>query len=193
MAGLAWRLHRAGHATESLGYVAAMERFDRIGARVRHRLTAVADRSAPYAVIGHSLGGLLARAALQDWPATRPLPAALITLGSPVKPPRLARRLKDRWWFRLGAGDCGQRLAEPAFFDGLSMPPVPWLQIAGTAGWRGHKSPFGDELNDGVVALDEATLDIGAPAPLTTHAWHTFLMNNRQAWQGIDRLLTRLG
>ena len=81
---------------------------------------------------------------------------------------------------------------DPELFAALPMPPVRWLRIAGTAGWRGKRSPFRTYVNDGVVALDEATQDGNLDAA-QVGAWHTFLMNNSQAWRAIDRLLAEPG
>jgi pimeloyl-ACP methyl ester carboxylesterase len=192
MAGLAWHLRRAGHNTESVGYVAAVEPFERIRNRVRACFIALANRDAPFAVVGHSLGGLLACSALADWPAGLLPPSVLVTLGSPLRPPRLALRFKRNWWYRLATGDCGQRLGDAQFFEALRMPPVRWIRIAGTVGRRGKLSPFQAHVNDGVVGLDEATLDGNLDAA-SVGAWHTFLMNDRQARRTIDRLLVDAG
>ena len=141
--GLARDLRRAGHRTELVAYSGALESFPRIIARVRHRLGMAAARGAPYAVVGHSLGGLIVRAALDPWPADRPLPRHVVMLGTPSRVPRLARRLHRGWPYRLVNGVCGQLLAEPVFFARLPRPAVPTTVIAGTKSWPRALSPFG--------------------------------------------------
>ena len=71
---------------------------------------------------------------------------AAITLGTPTRPPRLARRLQHAWWYRAGAGDPGQRLADPLVFRAAGRLPTKCIAVVGTAGWRGVVSPFGDDL-----------------------------------------------
>jgi hypothetical protein len=177
--GLARDLRRAGHQTEHVAYSGTMESFPRIVARVRRRLWLVAQRGEPYASVGHSLGGLIVRAALDPWPANWPLPRHVVMLGTPNQVPRLARRL-HRWWpYRLVNGNCGQLLAEPSFFAQLPRPAVPITVIAGTRSWPRALSPFGGAANDGVVAVDETRLDSGA-ALIELPVSHTFMMNNRQ-------------
>jgi hypothetical protein len=119
---------------------------------------------------------LLLRAALVDFPSAA-LPSLLITLGSPTRPPRLARRLRDVWLYRRLAGECGQLLADPVFLASLHAPTVPHTVIAGTRGWPSHVGPFRGQPNDGVVALDE-TIAAGAVEHLNVPAFHTFLMNS---------------
>jgi pimeloyl-ACP methyl ester carboxylesterase len=174
-----WRLgrflSRHGHQVELAGYSATFERFARITTRVRARLLRLSEHGEPYAVVGHSLGGLIARAALADVPTP---PARLVLLGTPGQPPRLAMRLVRRWPYRLLNGECGQLLAREEFFTTLPLPPVPITSIAGTAGPRGRWSPFGEELNDWVVAVGEAPQGPG-DAPVHVEATHTFLMNHR--------------
>jgi len=176
MASLARRLRNAGHETESIGYVAAFEPFERIRDRVRGRLLAHATVG-PYAAVGHSLGGLLLRAALAGI-APAQLPKLLVTLGSPTRPPRLARRLRNVWLYRRFAGECGQLLADADFLATLHVPPVPYTAIAGTRGWPTNVGPFGDTLNDGVVAVDE-TVTAKTVEHLHVPVFHTFLMNDR--------------
>lgn len=187
--GLARDLRRAGHRTELVAYSGTLESYGRIVARVRHRLETAAGDREPYAVVGHSLGGVVVRAALDHWPVDRPLPRHLVMLGTPNRPPRLARRF-HRWWpYRLVNGECGQLLAEPAFFDRLPVPGVPTTVIAGTKGWPRPVSLFNGTPNDGVVAVEETRLATAALIELP--ASHTFMMNNRQVRAAVRGLLAR--
>jgi pimeloyl-ACP methyl ester carboxylesterase len=190
LVGLARDLRRSGHQTELVAYSGALESYAGIVARVRRRLEAAAAGAAPYAVVGHSLGGLIVRAALDRWPPRRALPRHLIMLGTPNRLPRLARRF-HRWWpYRLVNGQCGQLLAEPTFFAGLPRPPVPTTVIAGTKGWPRALSLFGDVPNDGVIAVEETRLDGAAPV-IEVSASHTFMMNNRQVRATVRAVLAR--
>ena len=173
-----------------MAYVGALEPYGRIVARVRRRLEAAAGLPEPYAIVAHSLGGIIVRAALDLWPPDRPLPRHIVMLGTPNQVPRLAHRL-HRWWpYRIVNGQCGQLLAQPTFFATLPRPPVPTTVIAGTKGWPRGLTLFGGAPNDGVVAVDEARLDAGA-AFIELPASHTFMMNNRQVRAAIRELLAR--
>jgi pimeloyl-ACP methyl ester carboxylesterase len=188
---LANYLNQRGHPTESLGYVADFESYTSICDRLQARMLAMTGGGQRFALCGHSLGGLLALSALSKVRIRPGAASALITLGTPLMPPRLARRFKESSWFRLAAGDGGQRLADPQFFAGLQVPPIPWLRIIGTGRPTGKLSPFGGEPNDGVVALDEAAREGAAPTVLVD-AVHTFLMNSTTARYAIDDFLRRI-
>ncbi len=182
---LARFLRREGHQVDRLGYVSAVEGFERIRRRVRHRLETVARTGQPYAVIGHSLGGLALRAALAG---LEPAPAHFIMLATPNRPPRLALRLHRLWPYRLVCGESGQLLAREEFFRQLPRPSVPYTIIAGSAGPRGRKSPFGDEPNDWIVAVEETRLS-PHDRPTVLPVGHTFMMNHREVHAAIRRAL----
>ena len=137
-------------------------------------LRELARRGEPVGLVGHSLGGLLLRVALADVP--RLVVHHLVTLGTPQSPPRSAR-LAWRWLplFRLLAGDSGRFLTAPEAFAALPELRVPFTAIAGTAGPRGRFSPFGDELNDGLVTVSEAC--VGAAKPELFPVFHTRMMD----------------
>jgi pimeloyl-ACP methyl ester carboxylesterase len=178
LVGLARELRRAGHRTELVGYLGAIEHYDAIVARVRRRLVAAAGARVPLAAIGHSLGGLVLRAALADWPAELPPPRGLLMLGTPQSPSRLARRFRHWRLYRWVNGECGQLLARAEFFAGLPAAQVPVTLVAGTRGWPGALV-FGGEPNDGVVAVSEVR-SAGGPEVAELPASHTFMMNNRR-------------
>jgi alpha/beta hydrolase family protein len=180
-------LRREGHRVERLGYVAAIEGFDRIRRRVRTRLERMAQTGKAYAVIGHSLGGLALRAALDG---LEPAPAHVIMLATPHRPPRLARQLHRFWPYRLICGECGQLLAREDFFQQLPPLSVPYTIIAGNTGPRGHRSPFGQDPNDWIVAVEETKV-MPADTPTVLPVAHTFMMNNRQVQAAIRRALER--
>ena len=190
LVGLALDLRRAGHRPQLTGYIGALETYDAIVRRVRRRLEDIAGAGMPYAAVGHSLGGLILRAALAEWPAALPAPACVVLLGTPSTPPRLARRFRRWRLYRWMNGEAGQLLAQPAFFAGLPAPAVSLTVVVGTKGWPRRLSLFGDEPNDGVVAVAETRLE--SPATVVeVAASHTFMMNNRQVRALLREALAR--
>lgn len=148
------RLRAHGHAVGVFGYSTALRDFATIRDRLRDRLCEVASEG-PYVLIGHSLGGVLLRAALNALPSgTRP-PERLFLLGSPVRSARLARRLRGVWLYRAATGDCGQLLARDPRMEAIGPTCVPTVAIMGIRGLRGTRRAFGMEPNDGVVAISE--------------------------------------
>ena len=186
--GLARELRRAGHRTELVAYFAAVESYQRILRRVRRRIHRAAERGEPYAIVGHSLGGLLARVALDPWPTVRPLPRHLVLLGTPNTVPRLAQRFHRSLLYRLVNGESGQLLARPSFFAELPAPTVPTTVIAGTRSWMGPLRLLGETANDGIVAVAETRLGPGAPV-VELPASHTFMMNNPQVRAAVRSIL----
>jgi pimeloyl-ACP methyl ester carboxylesterase len=183
------RLRRAGHAVDVLGYMTAVEPFARIVLRIQERFARTAARG-PYVVVGHSLGGLLTRAALGGRPLPFGSPAHLIMLGTPNRPPRQARRYGKLLAYRWINGECGQLLTREDFFARLPPLSIPYTIVAGTRGWPG-RSAFGDEPNDGLVAVSE-TLVAPSDTPITVPARHTFMMNDRRVLAVILQVLQNL-
>lgn len=182
LARLARAIRRLGHEPISTGYLAAFESFPAVRTRVRDRL---AGLTSPYACIGHSLGGLLLRTALGE---VGRQPEHIVFIGTPQRSPLLARKYRHLWPYRIVNGEMGQLLADEAFF--ARLPPVrsPHTVIAGTGGRTGKWSPFGEEPNDGIVAVAE-TLIAGSAPPVLVRAHHTFLMNHRDVRAAVARAL----
>ncbi len=179
------RLRVWGYQTEQFGYAAVAQGYDAIVTRLTQRLERLAS-AGPYAVIGHSLGGVLLRSALSH--LAGPQPQHFIMLGTPNRPPRLARLLGVRWVYRRIMGECGVNLGSTLFYEGLPVPQVPYTIVAGTAGPRGRWSPFGLEPNDGIVAVSETRICDDDPLVLLP-VTHTFMMNNARVHEVIRRAL----
>ena len=179
--GLEWYLQQIGWTTEQFGYMAFAETFDHIVERLRVRLQAVATQGS-YGIVAHSLGGLLTRAALGlgsiEWPKH------IVMLGTPNQLPRLAlhawRLPPFRWW----TGQCGLNLTNPTFFASLPEIKSSYTIVAGTGGPRGFWSPFGNELNDGIVALSETRLS-DQDHIVQLPVMHTFMMNNSSVQKAV--------
>jgi pimeloyl-ACP methyl ester carboxylesterase len=151
---LLFQLRRAGLKTESFGYVAALERFESIVARLRGRIERLAKLDS-YMVIGHSLGGVLLRAALNSLPEDIAQPRHVYLLGSPILPSRLAVKFRENIVFRALTGDCGQLLGSVDRMNSIGSVKGTVTGIAGVCGLIGAHSPFGQEANDGVVTVSE--------------------------------------
>ncbi len=152
------QLRRAGLRTGSFGYVVSIENFAKIRTRLLVAITALAERG-DYVLIGHSLGGVLIRAALQRLPRHVRQPHHVFLLGSPVMPSRLAQTLGGNPVFRMMTGDCGQLLRSALRMAEVEATTVPTTAIIGIRGLTGKRAPFGDERNDGVVSLSEVSAD----------------------------------
>lgn len=184
---LEWNLQQAGYRTEQFTYFAVTETYDRIVERLQDRLHTLSNQGA-YSIVAHSLGGLLTRSALGL--AKIALPERIIMLGTPNQPPRLAAHAWKLPPFRWFAGQCGFNLTNLQFFAEIPALQAPYTIVAGTSGPRGTFSPFGMDINDGIVALNETRLspqDNIVQLPV----WHTFMMNDRMVQRTIIQALER--
>ena len=189
-----WRmaraLRRAGMTTELFGYVAAWQTVEQIVGRLRDRMASLADGD--YVVIGHSLGGLLLRAAVAELPAGVRRPQRIIMLATPNRSPRLAQRFERSWWYRMLNGDSGAMLAQESRVAGIPAVDVPCTIIAGTRGINGRWSPFGEEQNDGLLAATETEL-AGADEWISLPLRHPFIMNDARVRDLVrDRCLSNM-
>jgi pimeloyl-ACP methyl ester carboxylesterase len=179
---LATRLRAAGIRSSLFGYVAAFERFGACAKRLEKFIEKqAADEE--FIVVGHSLGTVLARAAL---PNLIRKPRAFFMLAPPTQACLAARKFASFKVFRLFTGEMGQLLASKKFMDALPLPDVPTKIYSGSGGPRGRGSPFGDAPNDGVLLVSETTLP-GVPMQ-TLPVIHTFMMNQRVVAQDIVRI-----
>lgn len=173
MLSLGRRLRAEGHRSHQFAYVTVAEPYERIVTRLVASLESLGRRG-PYAVIGYSLGGVLLRAALAR--VTGTMPVHFVMIGTPNRPPLLARRVGAYAPFHWAVGESGSKLAQEAYYRALPAPTVPYTIVAGTRGPRGRLSPFGEALNDGIVALEETRIRDDDPVvevPVT----HAFLPN----------------
>ncbi len=172
-------LERAGATPVYFGYVAAFESIESIVARLQQRLTGIAA-AGEYAAVGHSLGGLLLRAAIARLPDGVERPRHVVMLGTPHSTPRLAQRFEASWWYRLLNGDAGRMLASPERMRDIPLPSVPVTLIAGTVGPRAFLwSRFEGEPHDGIVAVSEARIG-GDEEFVTLPVRHPWMMNDRE-------------
>jgi pimeloyl-ACP methyl ester carboxylesterase len=175
---LARRLARAGHEPSPFGYRVTQHELPRIAddflAHVKRERASAP--TAPYAIVGHSLGNVITRLCSPRLPEGF---ARFVMLAPPNRSPALARAMRKSRLYALLTGDAGRKLGDHGFFDALPIPEVPTLVIAGHA--RAPHLPFRGAASDGVVSVQETHLP-GARHELVAAA-HTFIMNDRRATQ----------
>ena len=186
MTVLALRLRKAGMRPALFPYSATFERWEACLARL-HSFIERKARGEPYIIVGHSLGTVLTRALL---PRLKHKPSACFFLAPPTTACRAARKLASRGIYRLLTGEMGQLLADPAFMNALPLPEIPTKIYSGTAGPVGTCSPFGEEPNDGVLAVAETLLP-SIPAERVPSI-HTFIMNRGSVAQDIVKITESL-
>jgi hypothetical protein len=182
---LAGAIRRSGYPTAQFGYVACAEPYDRILERLRSRCSALAAEG-PYAIVAHSLGGLLVRAALAE--PDVPPPEHVVMLGTPNQRSRTAEWAVRFAPWRWIAGEAGRKLADRSFYAGLPGLSVPYTIIAGTRGLRLSSLPLGGRANDGLVAVEETGVEPDDEV-IEILATHTFIMNRRRVLRAVLRAL----
>lgn len=178
MALLAYRLHQVGINSDLFWYFATFERFEPCANRLRLFIEK-AEKSEKYIIVAHSLGSVLSRHVI---PLLAHKPAALFLLAPPTVACLAAKRLRDMVWYRILTGEMGQLLADTQFMASLPLPEIPTHVYSGSVGLHGRFFPFGEEPNDGILALSETQL-VGSFSQVVPST-HTFIMNN--AWVARD-------
>lgn len=183
------RLRWLGHDVRYFEYYTRREKFVDIQARLIDAIKTMFSQDQPYVIVGHSMGGLLARASLsflQDH-----LPLHLVLLASPSRPPLLAGQAVRSRIYRRITTDCGQRAASPEFYKNLPKPIIPTTIIAGTGGPRSRWLPYGYEANDGAMSVQDTYLGPEYEV-IQVPSIHTFIMNSRQTLHHIERIVQQL-
>jgi len=167
------RLRQAGLLTHTFSHCVSRESCAAIVERLGRRLATIAG-AGDYVLIGHSLGGVLLRQALQALPRTVRQPERLFLLGSPVQASSLAMRMGAYRLYRLLTGDCGRMLGSPQRMAAVGAPVVPVTAVVGVKGWSRLGGLLPPETNDGIVTVSETSapwLTDVVQVPVT----HTFL------------------
>jgi hypothetical protein len=172
------QLKRGGLSPTTFGYSTALENFEGIQRRLVSRIADIAT-DGDYVVIGHSLGGVLLRAAVRSLPPAIRRPHHLFILGSPIRSPRLARTLSSNLIYRAMTGDCGQLLGSGSRMAEIGPVAVPTTAIVGIRRLPWTRDPFAGELNDGVVSLSEVSAEWLSDL-IQVHAVHTLLPSSRR-------------
>jgi hypothetical protein len=175
---LLWQLKCGGMATSTFGYLAALENFAEIKNRLVSRIAALATHG-DYVVIGHSLGGVLLRAAITSLPTGIRKPHHIFLLASPVKPSRLAQKFGSNPVFRAITGDCGQLLGSSSRMGAIGSNSAPVTAIVGVRGLLCKTGYFAGEVNDGIVSLSEVSAE-WLNDQVQVHAVHTLLPSSRR-------------
>jgi hypothetical protein len=182
MSILAARLRASDIRPHLFGYSVTFERWDECIQRLENFIINRVKTN-EYIMIGHSLGSVLTRATL---PRLIHQPAACFFLASPTQVCKAARNFAHYHVAKLLTGEIGQLLANQQFMESLPHTVVPTKIYAGTGGPRGRHSPFGEELNDGVLTVKETLLP-GVPVQ-TIPVVHTFIMNSKVVSQDIVKI-----
>lgn len=188
MAGMGKALSRAGHTPDLFGYVALIEPFDDIVVRLRDRLKNLSNLG-PYGIVSHSMGGILTRAALAQ--ADFPLPAHVVMLAPPNQSPKAAQLANRLLPFRWFSGQSGHNMASVEFYAQLPPLSCPYTLIAGTIGPTGPFTPFGNELNDVIVGLEEVRMH-PHDVPIEVLALHSFIMDNNSVKTTVAEIFSNI-
>jgi hypothetical protein len=166
-------LKRDGISTSTFGYSATFESFEKIKSHLVTRLTNLSING-DYFVIGHSLGGVLLRAAIDSLPSEVLKPCHMFLLASPTKPSRLAKKFKANLIFKFIAGECGQLLASDQMMAAIPATNVPKTAFVGDFEFPFKTVFSSNEVNDGILTLSE----VGASwltDEVRVHCLHSFL------------------
>lgn len=171
LAPLAARLRTRGFEVAIFGYASILGGPERAVTQLRERLR----REPVDALVGHSLGGLIALEALRGMDEA---PSRVVCLGTPLRGSRTARDVAARAWSRPLLGRSARLLqAGVVAWTG----PVEVGMVAGNVP-RGMGRLFTrfDGVSDGTVALEETRLPCLADHCIV-HSTHTGLVFSAEA------------
>lgn len=188
-AQLARALEAAGWAVANTGYPSLRSSLEAHAAAASAVAAALAEDGAErISWVGHSLGGLVARAALARAPLDGWTPGRLVLVGSPARGSGIAHLLRNSRVYQRATGACGQAVT-PA---GAASVPLPKCRavgiIAGGNGGRGYNPLLAGD-NDGVVTVAETRLPGHEAGFLRVPSLHTPLAGRPETVLAATRFL----
>jgi pimeloyl-ACP methyl ester carboxylesterase len=173
-------LEAAGWAVACIDYPSTRRHLEAHAAAASHAARALAeDGAAEISFVGHSMGGLVARAALSRAQKDGWQPARLVLIASPARGSGLARSLRGLPGYRSLLGPCGDAVTP----DGAAQVPMPACRdvavIAGGTGRNGF-NPLLEGDNDLTVTVTETRLPDVETDFLLVRATHTPLAAHRR-------------
>lgn len=184
-------LRRLGYKTYSFSYFCAFRDLGLIKARLLPRVADIAA-DGEYAVIGHSLGGILVRDILMKLSIQIEQPNHLFLLGSPIVATQMNKLLSAFRIYRLIFGQCGQLVASDEGMEAIGVPATPTTRIAGTTGLTGRQSPFGERANDSIVLESELCTELFSD-DIRIPVRHPFLPATRELSRIVHQRLSSTG
>ncbi len=182
MSILAARLRASNIRPHLFGYSVTFEKWDQCIQRYKNFIEKRV-RTNDYIIVGHSLGTVLTRAVLSKLTHQ---PSACFFLAPPTQVCKAARNFYRYLPLQLFMSEIGRVLTDEQFMKALPLPNIPTKIYAGIAGPRGRYSPFGEELNDGLLTVQETFLP-NVPMQ-TVPVLHTFIMNSKAVTQDIVKI-----
>ncbi len=175
---LKMRLEDAGYHVEQVGY----RSLTQTPAEIVQDISAQIDRccqSINHKVhfVGHSLGGLLIRAYLENNPMENL--GRVVLMGTPNQGTAVADYFRDKWWAQfVGPTALALGTGEDSFPNSLSDPDYPVGVIAGFI-----DNDLNDELlpgsDDGLVSIDSTRLK-GMGDFIVVRSQHTMMRYNEE-------------
>lgn len=170
---LARRLEDAGFHVERIGYsslnVSPGEILEEVGSQIdsccsRHHKTVH--------YVGHSLGGLLIRAYLQE--RRPPNLGRVVLMGTPNRGTPIVDRFRDQWWMELLGPTTNALGTDSGSFPNSLEPP--WYPVGVIAGvtTRGNNEPWLPGADDGLVTVEATRLE-GMSDFIVLRTGHAFM------------------
>ncbi len=173
-------LESAGFAVQNLGYPSTRQSIEELSPAIARAINGCMEaQSRPIHVVTHSMGGILLRQYLQDYPDAAI--ERVVMLAPPNHGSEIADRYKDTWWYRLATGPAGQQLGT----DPASVPNRlgPAQRQVGVIAGNKSSDPWFSALfagpHDGKVSVASAQLQ-GMQDFLVVDSGHTWMANSRE-------------
>lgn len=159
MRAMEQRFVERGYDVHIIEYSSIMRSMDEIQREVTREIDEVI-REHPQRThfVGHSLGGLLARAYLKDKKLDRL--GRVVTLGSPNRGTPAVNQLSRKWWFWM-VGSAARSLSSSGS-DFLSKLPEPHYPLGVIAGRARHPFVRGTSFSgahDGLVSIESTKVE----------------------------------
>ncbi len=170
---LASRLEDAGFQVRRVGYSSLNRSPEQMLEEVRGQIDAccAAHRRRVH-FVGHSMGGLLIRAYLEDEPVQNL--GRVVLIGTPNQGTEVVDRFRDRWWMQmLGPAALSLGTDDDSFPNSLDAPYYPVGVIAGES-WRDIDDEILPGKDDGLVPVEATKLE-GMSDFLVVRTGHAFM------------------